>query len=94
MFVIYNYNSNYINDVPIHSHTTKEYIQTSKDCYHELKDWGDQARLIWLDNEISAELIDDLKDEHLGIQIAFLDNHQLKLTKSFIQILKPYFISA
>ena len=69
MFVLYDYNSNYIPAEHICSHKTKKYIHAFKHCYQEFKNCGFIAHLLQLDNKISAEIIDILRDEKLDIQM-------------------------
>ena len=93
MFVLYNYDSNYITVEPICSCKTKEYICVFKQYYQELKEKGFTTCLLWLDNEVSADVIASLQEEKFDIQIDFQGYYCLSHAECAIQTLKLYFIS-
>lgn len=51
------YNSNYINVVPINSHKSDDYINAFQHCYDNLHHSAFTAKLLQLDNEIYKALI-------------------------------------
>jgi deoxyribodipyrimidine photolyase-like uncharacterized protein len=74
---MYDYDTNYINDIPIKSRKSNELVRAFKICYDELKQKGLTARVLRLDNEISAELIQAIEEEKLDYQIASPGDHRL-----------------
>ena len=94
IFVLYDFDSNYISAIPIKSRKTNEYIRAFRECYDELRHRGFTARIVRLDNEISAELIKCIRRKKLAIQIVSPGDHRLNHAERAIQTLKSYFISA
>ena len=77
IMVLYDYDTNYINAVPIKSRKSNELVQAFQVCYNELKQRGITARVLRLDNEISAELIAAIEEQQLQYQIASPGDHRL-----------------
>ena len=93
IMVMYDYDTNYINAVPIKSRKSNELVRAFKVCYDELKLRGFTAQVLRLDNEISAELIKAIEDEHLEYQIASPGDHRLNHAERAIQTFKSKLIS-
>jgi hypothetical protein len=92
IMVLYDYDTNYINAVPIKSRKSNDLVQAFKVCYNELKQRGITARVLRLDNEISAELIAAIEEQQLQYQIASPGDHRLNHAERAIQTFKSKFI--
>ena len=92
IMVMYDYDTNYINAVPIKSRKSNELVQAFKICYDELKQKGITARVLRLDNEISAELITAIEEQQLQYQIVSPGDHRLNHAERAIQTFKSKFI--
>jgi hypothetical protein len=90
---MYDYSTNYINAIPIKSRKSNELVSAFKICYDELKQKGFTARVLRLDNEISAELIKAIEEEHLDYQIVLPGDHRLNHAGRAVQTFKSKFIS-
>ena len=67
LFVMYDYDSNFINAVPIKSRSATELLRAWKECYKELKLAGFYAVLQRLDNEVSKNNTDDEDNNGSGL---------------------------
>ena len=93
IMVMYDYDTNYINAVPIKSRKSNELVRAFKVCYDELKLRGFTAQVLRLDNEISTELIKAIEEEHLEYQIVSPGDHRLNHAERAIQTFKSKLIS-
>jgi hypothetical protein len=93
IMVMFDYDTNYINAIPIKSRKSNELVRAFKICYDELKQKGLTARVLRLDNEISAELIRAIEEEKLDYQIASPGDHRLNHAERAIQTFKSKLIS-
>ena len=62
---MYNFDSNYINAVPVKSRKTDEYIKAFQLCYNLLCRRGFIVQLLQLNNEVSKALIDCIETNEL-----------------------------
>lgn len=93
IMVMYDFDSNYINAVPIKSRKSSELVGAFKECYDDLKRRGFEAQVLRLDNEISAELIAAIEAEGLSYQIVSPNDHRLNHAERHIQYFKSRFIA-
>ena len=90
---MYDYDSNYINDIPIKSRKSCELVRAFTECYDALQKNGLIARLLHLGNEVSHELIATIEKNHITYQLASPGNHRLNEAERAIQTFKAYFIA-
>ena len=69
IFVMYDYDANYIHATPIKSRKSEELIRGFKDSYAVLTKHGIRAKSIRLDNEISRDFKDHLSSINLPFQL-------------------------
>ena len=62
VFIMYDYDSAYINDIPMKSRKSNELVRAFEQGYAELTDAGLTGQLLRLDNEISKDLITAIKE--------------------------------
>ncbi|OEU19979.1 hypothetical protein FRACYDRAFT_182300, partial [Fragilariopsis cylindrus CCMP1102] len=93
IMVMYDYDTNYINAVPIRSRKSSELVAAFKFCYDELKERGFTARVMRLDNEISTELIAAIGELNLDYQIVSPGDHRLNHAERAIQTFKSKLIA-
>ncbi|OEU20461.1 hypothetical protein FRACYDRAFT_181335 [Fragilariopsis cylindrus CCMP1102] len=93
IMVMYDYDTNYINAVPIKSRKSSELVAAFKFCYDELKERGFTARVLRLDNEISTELIAAIREQNLEYQIVSPGDHRLNHAERAIQTFKSKLIA-
>lgn len=93
IFVLYDFDSNYVNAIAIKSRKTDEYIKAFQHCYDELRRQGLIAQLLRLDNEVSKALIHTIETNELEYQIVSPGNHRNNPAERAIQTFKSYFIS-
>ena len=93
LFVMYDFDSNYINAVPIKSRKSCELVRGFTECYELLKKNGLTARMLRLDNEVSKELIATIENNELTYQLASPGDHRLNHAERAIQTFKAHFIT-
>ena len=93
LFVMYDFDTNYINAVPIKSRKSSELVRGFKECYDTLKKNGLNARLLRLDNEVSKDLIAEIEENKLVYQLASPGDHRLNHAERAIQTFKAHFIT-
>ena len=93
VMIIYEYDSAYINAIPMKSQKSDELVRAFQQGYVELTDAGLTGQLLRLDNEISKDLITAIKEKYLRYQLASLGDHQQNLAERAIQTWKAHFIS-
>jgi len=94
VFVMYDYDTNYINAIAVKSRKTNEYLRAFQECYDELATRGLEAQLVRLDNEVSRDLIACIQENKLSYQIVSPGNHRNNPAERAIQTFKSYFLSA
>jgi hypothetical protein len=93
LFVMYDTDSGYINAIPIKSRKSGELVKAYQTCYDTLKQKGLTARLMRIDNEVSAILIAAIESDGLNLQIVAPNDHRLNPAERAIQSFKAHFIS-
>jgi len=93
IFVMYDFDANYINAVPIKSRKSCELVRGFKECYGTLKKNGLAFRLLRLDKEVSKELIASIENNDLVYQLASPGDHRLNDAERAIQTFKAHFIT-
>ena len=68
--VVYDFDTNYINEITIKSRKLSELVRASEECYNILKKNCLTARLLRLDNEVSKYLIAAIEKNQLNYQLA------------------------
>ena len=63
--IMYDYDSAYINAIPMKSRKSTELVRAFEQGYDELTEAGLTGQLLQLDNEISRDLITAIKDKDL-----------------------------
>lgn len=76
IFVMYDWDSDYIKPVTMQSRETSEMIRCYGECYEHYKAAGFTARLLRLDNEVSRKLIKRINDNKLDYQLASPSDHR------------------
>ena len=91
--IMYDYDSGYINAIPMKSRKSNELLRAFELGYAELTEAGLTGQLLRLDNEISKDLRKAIKDKNLQYQLASPGDHRQNLAERAIQTWKAYFIS-
>ena len=94
VFVMYDYDTNYINAIAVKARKTSEYLRAFQECYDELARRNLNAQLVRLDNEVSRDLIACIEDNNLDYQIVSSGTHRSNPAERAIQTFKSYFLSA
>ena len=76
LYVMYDYDTNYIHATPIKSRKSKELIRGFSESYQVLTKHGFRAKSIRLDNEISKAFKDHLATLHLPYQLVSPGDHR------------------
>ena len=92
LFVMYDYDANYIHATPLKSHKSEELIRGFKASYEVLIKHGIRAKSIRLDNEISRDFKDHLSSIKLPFQLVSLGDHRANPAERAIQTFKNHFI--
>ena len=77
IFVMYDFDTNYINAIPITSRKSCELVRGFTECYDSLKNNSLPTRLLHLDNEVSHEFIATIDQNRLAYQLASPGDHRL-----------------
>ena len=93
IFVMYDFDSNTIQGKAIKARTKSELVRGFEMCYKELKEANVTSVLHRLDNEISNDLIDAIKEKNLKYQTVTAYNHRQNLAERAIQTYKSFLIS-
>ena len=64
------YDSDYINAIPMTLQETSEMLHCFKECYDDLKNSGLMAPLICLDNEVLHQLVLQFNNQKVEYQLA------------------------
>ena len=92
IFVMIDYDSDYIKFTPMTSQTKEETVCCFRLCYNKFKEAGFTARLLKLNNEVSKELITSIKEEKLNYQFVAPYDHWLNQAERAIQSIKNHII--
>ena len=93
LFLLYDYNTNYIAVKPIKSRKASDLLQGFEQCYTQLQEAGLTATILRLDNETSKTFINHVKTEGLQYQFAAPGDHCVNPAERAIQTCKEHFIS-
>ena len=93
IFVLYDYDSNAILAVPTQSRESADMVAAYDECYQQLKSAGITPILQYLDNEVSAMLIESIKAKNLDYQLASPHDHRLNPAERAVQTFKNHFIA-
>ena len=69
MMIMYDYDSAYINAIPMPSRKSDELVRAFEQGYEELTEARLTGQLMRLDNEISKDLITAIKEQDLKYQL-------------------------
>ena len=90
---MYDFDSNTIQGKPIKSRTKSKLVRGFEMCYKELKEANITPILHRLDNEISSNFFNSIKEKKLKFQTVTPYNHRQNLAKRAIQTYKSVLIS-
>ena len=93
LFVLHDYDTNFIHVVPLKSREATELLRWFKACYKELLDNGFCAKDIRCDNEISNIFTKHMELAQLRYQLALPGKHRTNPAKRTIQTYKNHFIA-
>ena len=93
LFVMYDFDSNYINAIPITSRHEKELIRAWTTCYDDLARAGFVPVLQRMDNEYSKKLLEVIESKNLDYEIAAAGDHRTNPAERAIQTLKDHMIA-
>ena len=94
LFVLYDYDSNFIFAVPMKNREAASILAAYTDVYNQLKAAGMKPKLQKLDNECSNMLKEFLADEDTAIQLVPPGIHRQNAAERAIQTFKDHFIAA
>ena len=93
VYLMYDFDSNYIQGLPIKSRKTENIIEAFETCVSVLVKAGFTPRVLRLDNEISKTLIEAIETRKLQYQLAAPGDHRLNPAERAIQTFKNHFIT-
>ena len=85
VMIMYDYDSGFINAIPMKSRKSSELVRAFEFGYSELTTAGLTGQLLRLDNEISKDLIKAIQDKDLKYQLASPGDHRQNLVERAIQ---------
>ena len=87
------WDSNYIKLIPMKSRKSQNLVTAFEIGYQWFQEQGFSSELLKLDNEISKDLIEAIKDNKLDYQLASPNDHRQNPAERAIQDVKAHFIS-
>ena len=93
LFIMYDYDANYIHATPIKSRKAEELVRGFSESYKVLTKHGIRAKEVRLDNEISHEFKDHLESINLSYQLVSPGDHRANPAERAIQTYKNHFIA-
>jgi len=93
IFLMVDYDSNYIHAVPIKSRKADALVDGFRTCYKTLLDNGLQGTYVRLDNEASRLLTTYIREQRMEYQLASPGDHRINYAERAIQTYKNHFIS-
>ena len=93
IFVLLDKDTNHIYLHAMKSRKSSDIVDAYKACYSRLTKKGFTAKLVWLDNEVSKELITAIETDKLDYQIAAPGDHCSNTAEAAIRFVKAHFIS-
>jgi len=75
--VMYDFDTNYINEITIKSRKSSKLVRAFEECYNTLKKNCLTTQLLCLDNEVSKNLIAAIEKNQLEYQLASPGDHRL-----------------
>ena len=94
IFLMVDYDSNYIHAVPLKSRKAEALVKGFNECYNVLHANGFDTDIVRLDNEVSKLLINYITTNKLSYQLVSLGDHQTNYAERAIQTYQNHFISA
>ena len=91
--VLYDYDNNYINAIPVSDLKDETIVATVKDFFEEMEEHGHQPRLNISDNQAAASLKKYLKTKECKWQFVEPHNHRVNAAERAIQTWKNHFLS-
>eukprot|EP00957_Ditylum_brightwellii_P205997 15346352-Ditylum_brightwellii.AAC.1 len=83
--VVYCYDANYIEGVPIKNQSEREFQQTYEAVYDMLTKKGYKPQMHKLDNETSQDLMEWIEEQQTAIQFTPPEMHQTNTTEKAVQ---------
>jgi len=93
IFILYDYDSNYIHGLPIKLQRSCHLVEAFQTCYQILTDNGFAEKIVRLDNEISDTMVKHIQQEQLEYQLASPGDHRVNYAERAIQMYKNHFLS-
>eukprot|EP00536_Pseudo-nitzschia_multiseries_P019533 jgi/Psemu1/232750/e_gw1.5331.1.1 len=93
VFLMYDYDSNYIDVEPIQSRKSEDLLQGFTACYTRMKEDNVSAKIVRMDNKSSKKLIAYITKNNLDYQLASPGDHRLNHAERAIQTFKNHFIA-
>ena len=93
VFVLYDYDSNYIAVQAIPSRTKLQILRAYRQLLHKFKRRGLHPRLQRLDNEVSHMMMEEMDSNNISYQLTPAGNHGRNAAKRAIQTFKNHFVA-
>ena len=93
LFVMYDFDANYIHATPIKSQKSEELVKVFTESYAILTKHGFRAKSVRLDNEISKEFKDHLSSINFPFQLVSPGDHRANPAERATQTFKNHFIA-
>ena len=93
LFVMCDFDSNYIDAEPIKNHTDPELPRAWERCYESFRRAGFHAVLQRIDNEVSKKIIAHAEKNGIEMEVVAPGNHRTNPAERAIQTLKGHVIS-
>ena len=93
IMVLYDFDSNVIDATAIKSRKSEDLIEGYEKLYQHLKEGGIQPVLHKLDNEVSQQMIDAIKEKNLKYQLVPPGDHRTNPAEQAIQTFKNHYTS-
>ena len=93
IFILYDYDSNFINAIPIPSRTKEQLVKAYRTGIHRLQQRGLTPQFQRLDNEISQLMEAEIKSHNIKYQLTPAGSHSRNAAERAIQTFKHHFIA-
>eukprot|EP00957_Ditylum_brightwellii_P106799 8147806-Ditylum_brightwellii.AAC.1 len=91
--VVYCYNDNYIEGVPIKNQSEREFQRAYEAVYNMLMKKGYKPELHKLDNEMFRDLMEWIEDQQTEIQFTPPEMHWTNVAEKAVQMWKNHFLA-